>query len=36
MIISAGLYGSENWVLAEKDKNKIQVAEMRFLDQRWE
>jgi hypothetical protein len=31
MAISAGLYGSENWVLTEKDKNRIQAAEMRFL-----
>jgi hypothetical protein len=31
MAISAGLYGSENWVLTEKDKNIIQAAEMRFL-----
>jgi hypothetical protein len=29
--IPAGLYGSENWVLAEKDKNRLQAAEMRFL-----
>jgi hypothetical protein len=27
MAISAGLYGSENWVLTEKDKNRIQAAE---------
>jgi hypothetical protein len=31
MAVSAGLYGSKNWVLTEKDKNKIQAAEMRFL-----
>jgi len=31
MAVSAGLYGSENWVLTEKDKNRIQAAEMRFL-----
>jgi uncharacterized GH25 family protein len=31
MAVSAGLYGSENWVLAEKYKNRIQAAEMRFL-----
>jgi hypothetical protein len=31
MAVFAGLYGSENWVLAEKDKNRIQAAEMRFL-----
>jgi hypothetical protein len=31
MVVSAGLYGSENWVLTEKDKNRIQAAEMRFL-----
>jgi uncharacterized GH25 family protein len=33
MAISAGLYGSKNWVLTEKDKNRIQAAKMRFLDQ---
>jgi hypothetical protein len=26
-----GFYGNENWVLTEKDKNRIQAAEMRFL-----
>jgi hypothetical protein len=31
MTVSAGLYGSENWALTEKDKNRIQAAEMRFL-----
>jgi hypothetical protein len=31
MVVSTGLYGSENWVLIEKDKNRIQAAEMRFL-----
>jgi hypothetical protein len=31
MAVSVGLYGSENWVLTEKDKNRIQAAEMRFL-----
>jgi hypothetical protein len=31
MVVSDGLYGSENWVLTEKDKNRIQAAEMRFL-----
>jgi hypothetical protein len=31
MAISAGLYGTDNWVLTEKDKNRIQAAEMRFL-----
>jgi uncharacterized GH25 family protein len=31
MAVSAPLYGSENWILAEKDQNKIQAAEMRFL-----
>jgi hypothetical protein len=31
MAVSAGLYGSENWVLTEKDKNMIQAADMRFL-----
>jgi hypothetical protein len=31
MAVSAGLYGRENWVLAEKDKNRIQAAEMIFL-----
>jgi hypothetical protein len=30
MALSAGLHGSENWVLLEKDKNRIQAAEMRF------
>jgi hypothetical protein len=29
--VSAGLYGGENWLLTEKDKNRIQAAEMRFL-----
>jgi hypothetical protein len=27
----SGLYGSENWDLTEKDKYRIQVAEMRFF-----
>jgi hypothetical protein len=31
MAVSAGLYGSENWALTEKDNNRIQAAEMRFL-----
>jgi hypothetical protein len=31
MAVSAGLYGSENWVLTEKDKNRIQAVEMRFV-----
>jgi hypothetical protein len=31
MAILAGLYGSENWVQTEKDKNRIQAAEIRFL-----
>jgi hypothetical protein len=31
MAVSAGLYGSENWVPTEKDKSRIQAAEMRFL-----
>jgi hypothetical protein len=31
MAVSAGLYGSENWVLTEKDKDRIQAAEMRLL-----
>jgi hypothetical protein len=31
MALSAALYGSENWVLTEKDKNRIQAAEMRCL-----
>jgi hypothetical protein len=31
MAVSAGLHGSDNWVLAEKDKNRIQTAEMRSL-----
>jgi hypothetical protein len=31
MAVSAGLYGTENWVLTEKDKNIIQAAEMRFF-----
>jgi hypothetical protein len=26
-----GFYGNENWVLTEKDTNRIQAAEMRFL-----
>jgi hypothetical protein len=32
MAVSADLYGSENWVLTEKDKNRIQAAKMRFLE----
>jgi hypothetical protein len=31
LAISAGLYGSENWVLTEKDKNRVQAAEMGFF-----
>jgi hypothetical protein len=31
MAVFAGPYGSENWILAEKVKNRIQAAEMRFL-----
>jgi hypothetical protein len=31
MAVSAGLYGSKNWVLTEKDKNRIQAGEMRFV-----
>jgi hypothetical protein len=31
MAISVGLYGTENWVLTEKDKNRIQAAVTRFL-----
>jgi hypothetical protein len=31
MDVSAGPYGSENWVLTEKDKNRIQATMMRFL-----
>jgi hypothetical protein len=31
MAVSAGLYGSKNWILTEKDKYRIQEAEMRFL-----
>jgi hypothetical protein len=31
MAVSAGLYGSKNWVLAENDKNRVQATEMRFL-----
>jgi hypothetical protein len=31
MAVSDGLYGSENWVVTEKDKNRLQEAEMRFL-----
>jgi hypothetical protein len=30
LAVSAGLYGSENWVLTKKDKKIIQAAEMRF------
>jgi hypothetical protein len=30
MAIPAGLYGSEHWALIEKDKNRIQAAEMIF------
>jgi hypothetical protein len=29
--VSAGLDGSENWVLTEKDNNRTQAAEIRFL-----
>jgi hypothetical protein len=36
MAVSASLYGNENWVLTENDKNRIQTAKMRFLYQRWE
>jgi hypothetical protein len=31
MAVSAGLYGGENWVLTENDKNRIQEAEIIFL-----
>jgi subtilisin-like proprotein convertase family protein len=31
MAVSAGLYGSGNWALTQKDKNRIHAAEMRFL-----
>jgi hypothetical protein len=31
MAVFAGLYGGENWVLTEKDTNRIQAAKMRFL-----
>jgi hypothetical protein len=31
MTVSGGLYGSEYWVLTEKDKYRIQAVEMRFL-----
>jgi hypothetical protein len=31
MDISAGLYGSKNWLLTEKDENRIQGAEMMVL-----
>jgi uncharacterized GH25 family protein len=31
MAVSDGLDGSENWVLTEKDTNRIQEAVMRFL-----
>jgi hypothetical protein len=34
MAVSAGLYGNENWVLTEEDKNRTQAAEMRFLRSR--
>jgi hypothetical protein len=29
--VCAGLYGTENWILTEKYKNRIQAAETRFL-----
>jgi hypothetical protein len=32
--VSAGLYGSENWALTQRDKNIIQAAEMIFLRSR--
>jgi hypothetical protein len=31
MAVSASLYGSENCVLTENDKNRIQTAKMRFF-----
>jgi hypothetical protein len=31
MAVSTGLYGSENWVSTENDKNRIKAAKMRFL-----
>jgi hypothetical protein len=31
MAVSVGLYGSEKWVLTQKDKDSIQAAEMRFF-----
>jgi hypothetical protein len=31
MALSAGLYDSENLVLTEKGKNRIQAGEVRFL-----
>jgi hypothetical protein len=33
MAVSAGLYVSENWLLADKYKNRLQVVEMTFLYQ---
>jgi hypothetical protein len=30
MDVSAGLYGSENWVLRKKEKNRIQAARGDF------
>jgi hypothetical protein len=30
MAVSAGFYVSENWLLADKYKNRLQVVEMTF------
>jgi hypothetical protein len=32
MAVYAGLYGSENWVLTEKDKNRIRAAEISEIN----
>jgi hypothetical protein len=31
MAVSAVIYSRDNWVLTEKDRNRIQAAEIRFF-----